>query len=56
MRLISCRFLSDSGSGFKSDAIRCIEYCISKGAHIMSASWGGEEIKDDAPMRVKIFT
>jgi len=30
-----------TGNGWVSDAIQCIDYCISKDAHIMSNSWGG---------------
>ena len=41
--IITCRFMDASGNGWVSDAIRCIEYCISKGAHVMSNSWGGVE-------------
>ena len=44
--LVICRFMDASGNGWVSDAIRCIEYCISKGAHVMSNSWGGVEYSD----------
>lgn len=46
VRIITCRFMDASGNGWVSDAIRCIEYCIGKGAHVMSNSWGGVEYSD----------
>ena len=39
--LIACRFMDATGNGWVSDAIQCIDYCISKDAHVMSNSWGG---------------
>ena len=39
--IISCKFMDATGNGWVSDAIQCIDYCISKDAHIMSNSWGG---------------
>jgi subtilisin family serine protease len=39
--VLSCRFISDSGSGYVSDAITCIRLCQQEGAHIYSNSWGG---------------
>jgi subtilisin family serine protease len=41
VRIMALKFLSSSGSGYTSDAITCIEYAISKGANILSNSWGG---------------
>ncbi|KAK9808061.1 hypothetical protein WJX73_000076 [Symbiochloris irregularis] len=41
--IMTCRFMDASGNGWTSDAIRCVEYCIAKGAHVMSNSWGGVE-------------
>lgn len=38
--LIACKFLDATGNGQLSDAIKCFEYCISKGAHVISNSWG----------------
>jgi subtilisin family serine protease len=40
VRLMALKFLGPDG-GFTSDAIQCIDYAISKGAHITSNSWGG---------------
>ena len=39
--MLSCRFISDAGSGYVSDAITCIRLCQQEGAHIYSNSWGG---------------
>lgn len=41
VKLMALKFLSASGSGQTSDAIRCIDYGVAKGAHILSNSWGG---------------
>jgi subtilisin family serine protease len=40
-RLMGLKFLSASGSGATGDAIKCIDYGVAKGAHILSNSWGG---------------
>ena len=39
--VLSCRFISDGGSGYISDAITCMRLCQEEGAHIYSNSWGG---------------
>ena len=41
VKLMGCKFLSSTGSGTDSDAIRCIDYARSKGAKVLSNSWGG---------------
>jgi len=41
VKLMALKFLSASGSGTTSDAIKCINYARLKGADIMSNSWGG---------------
>ncbi len=40
VRLMGCKFLGAAG-GATSDAIKCINFAVSKGARILSASWGG---------------
>lgn len=40
VKLMACKFLSSSG-GTSSDAIKCINFAVSKGARILSNSWGG---------------
>lgn len=41
VRLMGLKFLSASGSGEGSDAIRAIEYAIKMGVNVLSNSWGG---------------
>jgi len=41
VKIMALKFLDSSGSGSSSDAIKCIDYAISKGAKILSNSWGG---------------
>ncbi len=41
VRLMALKFLSASGSGSSSDAIKCIDYAVAEGADILSNSWGG---------------
>ncbi|MCC6821881.1 MAG: S8 family serine peptidase, partial [Verrucomicrobia subdivision 3 bacterium] len=41
VRLMGCKFLSASGSGANSAAIKCIDFAVAKGAKILSNSWGG---------------
>jgi serine protease len=40
-RMMALKFLTASGSGSTSNAIRCIDYAVAKGASILSNSWGG---------------
>ena len=41
--LLACKFLNDEGFGYASDAINCIDYCISMKANIITNSWAGGE-------------
>lgn len=41
VKLMALKFLSASGSGTTSDAIKCMDYGVAMGAHILSNSWGG---------------
>jgi subtilisin family serine protease len=41
VQIMALKFLSRSGSGSLSNAIRSIDYAAQMGAHIMSNSWGG---------------
>ena len=41
VKMMACKFLSNTGSGTDSDAIRCIDYARTKGARVLSNSWGG---------------
>lgn len=40
VKIMALRFLGGSGNGKLTDAVRCIDYAISKGADVMSNSWG----------------
>jgi len=42
-QLMACKFLDASGNGYFADAIACIEFARSNGAHILNLSWGGTE-------------
>jgi subtilisin family serine protease len=41
VRLMACKFLDSSGSGYVSDEIGCIQFALAKGARIINASYGG---------------
>lgn len=41
VRLMALKFLSASGGGRTSDAIKCLNYAVAMGAKITSNSWGG---------------
>jgi subtilisin family serine protease len=40
-KLMALKFMDSSGSGYTSDAIRAIDYAVSRGAKILNNSWGG---------------
>ena len=40
-RLMACKFLDGSGNGYTADAISCLEFARSHGAHLINLSWGG---------------
>jgi len=42
-KIMSLKFLDAEGEGSISDEIKCIEYAIDKGAHIINASLGGPD-------------
>lgn len=42
-KIMPLKFLSSSGNGYVSDAISAILYANTKGAHIISNSWGGSQ-------------
>ena len=41
VEIVICQFMDATGNGWVSDAVQCIDYCITEDAHIMSNSWGG---------------
>ena len=40
-KIMALRFMGPDGSGATSDAVRCIDWGVANGAHILSNSWGG---------------
>lgn len=40
-QIMALRFMGPDGSGATSDAVRCIDWGVANGAHILSNSWGG---------------
>lgn len=42
-RVMAMRFLGPDGSGSTSDAIRCIDWAVANGAHVLSNSWAGPD-------------
>lgn len=40
VRLMACKFLDERGYGYTSDAVKCIDFAVSKGARILNCSWG----------------
>ena len=41
VQIMVCKFFDTPAQGPVSDAIRCLDYARSKGAHVINASWGG---------------
>jgi subtilisin family serine protease len=41
VKLLGCKFLDASGSGYGSGSIKCLSWCLSQGAKISSNSYGG---------------
>lgn len=41
VKLMAVKFLDSSGSGLTSNAIKCIQYAVNKGANVLSNSWAG---------------
>src|SRR5437762_8198167 len=48
VQIMACKFLDASGSGFISDAVKCIDYARSKGAKVINASWGSTSFTSQA--------
>lgn len=42
-KIMALRFMGPDGSGATSDAVRCIDWGVANGAHILSNSWGGPD-------------
>jgi len=42
-QIMALRFLGPDGTGATSDAVKCIDWAVANGAHIISNSWAGPE-------------
>ena len=38
--MIACRFMDADGNGSREQAIKCIDWCLSRDVHVLSNSWG----------------
>ncbi|MFO1022336.1 MAG: S8 family peptidase [Planctomycetales bacterium] len=43
-RVMALRFLGPDGSGSTSDAVKCIDWAVANGAHVLSNSWAGPDL------------
>jgi subtilisin family serine protease len=41
VQIMALKFMDDTGFGSHSDAVQCIDYARTHGAHVINASWGG---------------
>ena len=42
-RIMALRFMGPDGAGATSDAVKCIDWAVDNGAHILCNSWGGPD-------------
>lgn len=42
-QIMAMRFLGPDGSGTTADAVKCIDWAVANGAHILNNSWAGPE-------------
>jgi len=42
-QIMAMRFMGPDGSGATSDAVKCIDWAVANGAHILSNSWAGPD-------------
>lgn len=42
-QIMAMRFMGPDGSGSTSDAVKCIDWAVANGAHILSNSWAGPD-------------
>lgn len=54
VQIVALKFLSGSGSGETSGAIKSIDYAIKMGVNVMSNSWGGEPDQESALLEAAI--
>lgn len=46
-QIMAMRFLGPDGSGSTSDAVKCIDWAVANGAHILSNSWAGPDTSQE---------
>ena len=42
-QIMALRFMGPDGSGSTSDAVKCVDWAVANGAHILCNSWGGPD-------------
>eukprot|EP00887_Chlorella_sp_A99_P005564 scaffold1.g5564.t1 len=48
LQVLACRFLGPDNVGFTSKAIDCLNWCMSNGARVITASWTGSSQQNSA--------
>lgn len=38
--VLPCRFMDANGNGSREQAIKCMDWCLKREAHVLSNSWG----------------
>jgi thermitase len=51
-QIMALRFLGPDGSGATSDAVKCIDWAVDNGAHILCNSWGGPQTSPELAQAV----
>ena len=46
-QIMAMRFLGPDGSGATSDAVKCIDWAVANGAHVLSNSWAGPDTSSE---------
>ena len=52
IKMIACRFMDADGNGSREQAIKCIDWCLSRDVHVLSNSWG--EVPNSPSLQVII--
>ena len=46
-QIMAMRFMGADGSGSVSDAVKCIDWAVANGAHVLNNSWGGQNTSQE---------
>jgi thermitase len=46
-QIMAMRFMGPDGSGTISDAVKCIDWAVANGAHVLSNSWAGQSTSQE---------